>query len=229
MVVGGIFCCLEKAFDCVNHNILLTKIKFYGITGTAYKLIKSYLEGRYQRMDLNNISLGPSSNWGEIKHGVPQRSLLGPLLFLIYINDLLKISNDESKIVLFIDDASIITTNPKPTNFKNSVIKMLKDINSWCSTNLLSPNTDKTHFMQFVTKSSSLIDLYITHENKKIANICNKKFLRITLDNTLTWKTNIDMIIPKLGTAFFYVLLTVHLSIFILVINQIDVQNFVLQ
>ena len=79
----------------------------------------------------------------------------------------------------------------------------MQDINSWCSTNLLSLHTDNSHFMQFVTKNSSLIDLYITHENKKIANICNKKFLGVTLDNTLTWKTNIDMIIPKLSTAFF--------------------------
>jgi len=62
MMVGGIFCYLQKAFDCVNHNILLTKIEFYGMTGTAYKLVKSCLEGRYQRMDLNNISLYPCSN-----------------------------------------------------------------------------------------------------------------------------------------------------------------------
>ena len=81
LMVAGIFCDLQKAFDCVNQNILLTKLQFYGITGTTYILIKSYLEGRYQRMVLNNVSLDSCSNWGEINHGVPQGLLLGPLLF----------------------------------------------------------------------------------------------------------------------------------------------------
>jgi hypothetical protein len=88
MMVGGIFCDLQKAFDCVNHSLLLIKLEFYGKTGTAYKLIKSYLEGRYQRVVLNNRSYDSYSNWCEIKHGLPHGSL--PLLLLIYINDLPK-------------------------------------------------------------------------------------------------------------------------------------------
>jgi len=66
MVVGGIFCDLQKAFDCVNPGILLTKLEFYGITGITDKLIKSYLQGRYQRVVLNNHSSSSCSNWGEI-------------------------------------------------------------------------------------------------------------------------------------------------------------------
>ena len=97
MMVGGNFCNLQKAFDCVNHKLLLNKLEFYGITGTAYKLIKSYLEGRYQRVVLNNMSFDFYSKWCEIKHGVPDGLLLGPLLLLLYINDLHKISNDNSK------------------------------------------------------------------------------------------------------------------------------------
>ena len=132
-MVGGIFCNLQKAFDCVSH-ILLTKLEFYGITGTSYKLIKSYLEARYQRVVLNNISLCSCFKWDEIKPGVPRESLLGPPPFLVYINDLPKISNDNSNIVLFADDTSTIIAKPKCTNFRNTVIKIFQVINSWFST-----------------------------------------------------------------------------------------------
>jgi hypothetical protein len=71
MMVGGIFCDIQKAFDCVNHNILLTKLEFYGITGITYELIKSYLGDRYQRVVLNNHSSSLCSNWGEITYDVP--------------------------------------------------------------------------------------------------------------------------------------------------------------
>jgi len=118
MMVGGICCDTQKAFDCINHNILLTKLEFYGITGITYKLLKCYRKGRYQRVVLNNYSSSLCSNWGEITHGVPRGSILGPLLFLLYINDLPQITDDNSKIVLFADDTSMIITNPNCLNFE---------------------------------------------------------------------------------------------------------------
>jgi hypothetical protein len=204
-VVGGIFCELQKTFDCVNCNILLTKLEFYGVTGTTHKLIKSYLEGRYQKVILDDNFPNSNSGWGEIRLGAPQGSILGPLLFPLYVNDFPKIVNDNAEVVLYTDDTSIIITILNPTDFTNSANKILQDINKWFTTNLLSLNADKTQYMQLVTKTSSLINLHVKYKNKEIANATNTKFLGLTLDNTFFWKNHIDTIVPKLSSACFTV------------------------
>ena len=120
--VGGLFCDLQKAFDCGNHDILLTKLKFYGIAGGAYKLIRSYLDNRYQRVTMKDSKYNKvSSKWEEVKHGVSQGSVLGPLLFPIYINDFPLTLNKVTSSILFADDMSIIISNTNPEEFKNSV------------------------------------------------------------------------------------------------------------
>jgi len=113
LTVSGIFWDLEKAFNCVNHDILLSKCEFYGFRDRTNTLLRAYLSDRYQRVLIDNTFSNNTtfSEWGKLKHGVPQGSVLGPLFFLLYINDLPNIITDLPKLVLFADDTNIIV-NP---------------------------------------------------------------------------------------------------------------------
>jgi hypothetical protein len=112
-IVGGFFCDLEKTFNCVNHKILLEKLEICGITGKFHTLIASYLSGRYQKVVLEDIS----SNWEFNKYGIPQGSILGPLIFLLYINDLPD-AFPTMKTILYADDTTLIINNENLDDFK---------------------------------------------------------------------------------------------------------------
>ena len=129
----GTFCDLEKASDCVNHDILLSKSDLYGITGTDNILYKTYPNDIHQRVLIYNMNCNYStlSNWTNIKHGVTQGSILGPLLFILYINDLPKIINNESIPILFADDTSILFTNSNLINYNKDIHTVFELINKW--------------------------------------------------------------------------------------------------
>jgi retron-type reverse transcriptase len=113
-MIGSIFCDLEKAFDPVNHDILLSKLPYYGISSKVKLLLHSYLQNRYQRVQITNsyLKTTTTSKWTKIKYGVPRGSILGPLLFLVYINDLPRAVEHKALPILFADDTSILLTSP---------------------------------------------------------------------------------------------------------------------
>ena len=177
-------------------------MSFYGITGIGNKLMKSCLENRYQRVSLNNSESNKvASKWELTKHGVPQGSVLGPLLFLIYINDLSLTIGKIANPILFADDTSIIISSTNPEDFKRITNLVLMETINWFHSNLLTLNCEKTHFLQFFTKKHNKIKLQIISPNTILTNINSTKYLGLIIDSTLSWKEHIIELTSKLNKA----------------------------
>lgn len=141
----AVFLDLTKAFDTVSHEKLLEKLYNYGVRGKAHHLIRSYLSQRYQYTNVN----GTESNAREIKYGVPQGTVLGPLLFIIYINDMLLLPTNGLKIC-FADDTTLFCTSKTWTDVKNKVEKDMDKITTWLNENMLTLNQDKSKYLCFI-------------------------------------------------------------------------------
>jgi hypothetical protein len=137
----------------------------------------------------------------KIKNSVLQGSILDPLFFLFYINDLPGIITDISQPVLFADDTSMLISKPSPTEFINDINKVFGKINDWFKINLLSLNFDKTYYVQFLTKNNHEINIHISYGNKLITNTHGTNFLGLIIDSNLSWKNHIDKLMPKLSLA----------------------------
>jgi len=148
----GVFVDLSKAFDTLNHNILLNKLYYYGIRGVSYEWFKSYLSNRYQYVHFN----GYSSSRLPITCGVPQGSILGPLLFLIYINDICHVAK-KSHLILFADDTNIFVADHNLNNLICNINYELQLISEWFQVNKLSLNVNKTNFVFFVSPKNVMI------------------------------------------------------------------------
>lgn len=174
---------LAKAFDTVDHKILLDKLYNYGIRGKAYNLITSYLSNRLHRVKVN----GKTSKFKTVNTGVPQGTILGPLLFLIYINDMLSELQD-GDIISYADDTAIIATGKNWSEVETKMNRYLQIIAIWLALNKLSLNTRKTVYMEFGNYCNSTPkNMNINIQNKTIARVDNTKYLGIQFDSNMKW------------------------------------------
>ena len=183
----GIFVDFEKAFDTVNHEILLSKLSHYGVNGTAQSWFRSYLSQRTQFVSLNGID----SEILPIEHGVPQGSILGPLLFTIYINDLHHCIKNSSTFH-FADDTNLLYISKK--NLNNRCIRKinndLKGLTHWLFANKISLNVAKTELIVFRKKRKELPDCIKKIRINGRALYCTNsmKYLGVLLDQHMTWE-----------------------------------------
>jgi len=150
----GIFLDLAKAFDTIDHSILIKKLYVYGIRGLPLQWFKNYLSERYQQVQCN----GTLSQLKLVKYGVHQGSNLGPLLFLLYINDLPN-ATDNLKLILFADDTNVFCSHSSWTELKDMVNVELNKIAEWFKSNRLSLNVKKSCFISFHSSKSNLQNL----------------------------------------------------------------------
>lgn len=193
-MVLGIFLDFTKAFDLINHDILLLKLEHYGSRGNVLSLISSYLQYRCQFVDINcnHSTIQP------VKSGVPQGSILGPFLFILYINEIVNI--DESvKYIIYADDTSLFFAGKSGVNLTECANKTLQLINNWAFQNDLQINISKTKAILFRPRHTVFKLLPIRINNTEIETVPSFKTRGVYFTEHMSWDKHVNYIIGKLS------------------------------
>ena len=185
----GIFMDLSKAFETIDHQILLKKLNNYGIRGTALAWFNDYLNNRQQYVSLQS----EESSKLTIKCGVPLGSILGPLLLLVYVNDIIQ-SSPLLTFILFADDTNVFYSHKNLHTLITTLNTELEKVHTWFKCNKLSLNISKTNFMYFKNAHSPDVDCNIQINGLPLARKQSTKFLGVTIDHHLTWSEHIHHI-----------------------------------
>nr|CAI5817739.1 unnamed protein product [Callosobruchus analis] len=204
----GIFCDLSKAFDCVSHEILLIKAEKYGIRGKALDWMKNFLSNRSQYVSIkqqtkNGYLNNTASELLPYDIGVPQGSILGPMLFILFINDIT--DNLDFNLYLFADDATASICEKNTASMEIKANKGLEQISEWFDKNLLYINPTKSNFITFHNYNSSVPDINIIINDKPIQKTTHTKFLGVTIDEHLNWKMHCEALSSKLNSVCFLI------------------------
>jgi hypothetical protein len=196
---------LSKAFDSIDHDLLIKKLNYYGIRGTSLDLLKSYLYKRSQTVKIRHVLENECRNFCSdklsISRGVPQGSILGPLLFVIFLNDLS--INMPCLTVSYADDTSLIINADSVSNLKIYVADILRLAAVWFTSNKLKLNIEKSNIIIF---SNSITEQFsVEINNSSLFSTPNYKLLGITIDNQLNFSSHISLVHKKLNTAFFVI------------------------
>ena len=195
----SLFLDLSKAFDTLEHAVIFDKMEKYGIRGNTLEWFKSYLHKRHLRVRLKAGDQGTNtlSDTFPVNYGTPQGSRLGPLIFLIFYNDLSQ-NLMHSNCIQFADDTTIYCSGRNLRYLKWQITEDLCKISDWFKANKLTLNLNKTNYMIFNPKPNKPTDTTIYFENKALPRVNNTKFLGIWLDDQLNWKCHLTHLQLKL-------------------------------
>lgn len=195
-MVLGIFLDFSKAFDLISHDVLLKKLDRYGIRGVAHSLITSYLQHRSQFVAI----AGDQSELKSVRTGVPQGSILGPYLFILYINDIVNV-DPSAKCVIYADDTSLFFDGDLGSEMSNRANKTLASIQKWATSNCLKINVEKTKAVMFHPRNKQFQLTPIKLNNTEIEILSSFKSLGVYFSETMSWDCQVNHLVSKLSRA----------------------------